>query len=152
DLVRSATANWNERPEIVTDPQGKWRAFGLADAALIASGTVSLELALSGVPMISCYRFDPVMQAVQSLVKIWTGVLPNLIADRPVVPESYNSYVRPMSLARYIEGLWSDTQLRGWQKDGFAEVRRRMTTAKPSGEIAAAAVMELVKGSRAVGQ
>ena len=86
DLVRSATANWNERPEIVTDPQGKWRAFGVADAALIASGTVSLELALSGVPMMSCYRFDPVMQAVQSLVKIWTGVLPNLIADRPVVP------------------------------------------------------------------
>jgi lipid-A-disaccharide synthase len=152
DLVRSATANWNERPEIVTDPQGKWRAFGVADAALIASGTVSLELALSGVPMISCYRFDPVMQAVQSLVKIWTGVLPNLIADRPVVPESYNSYVRPMSLARYIEGLWSDTQLRGWQKDGFAEVRRRMTTGKPSGEIAAAAVMELVKGNKAIRQ
>ncbi|MBN9245446.1 MAG: lipid-A-disaccharide synthase [Mesorhizobium sp.] len=152
DLVRSATANWNERPEIVTDPQGKWRAFGIADAAVIASGTVSLELALSGVPMISCYRFDPVMQAVQSLVKIWTGVLPNLIADRPVVPESYNSYVRPMSLARHVEALWADTQLRGWQKDGFAEVRRRMTTAKPSGEIAAAAVMDVVKGNRGIGE
>lgn len=152
DLVRSSTANWNERPEIVTDPQGKWRAFGAADAALIASGTVSLELALSGVPMISCYRFDPVMRMAQGLVRVWSGVLPNLIADRPVVPETYNSYVRPMSLARYVEGLWSDTHLRRWQTDGFAEVRRRMTTSRAAGEIAAAAVIEVVKGSKAVRQ
>jgi lipid-A-disaccharide synthase len=144
DLVRSATSGWNERPEIVIDAPGKWRAFGAADVALIASGTVSLELALSGVPMISCYRLDPVMRMAQGLVKTWSGVLPNLIADQPLVPEAYNRYVQPISLARYIEALWSDTHMRRWQVDGFAEVRRRMTTARPAGEIAAAAVMATI--------
>jgi len=150
DLVRAATTDWNERPQIVTDPQGKWRAFGAADAALIASGTVSLELALSGVPMMSCYRFDPVMRMAEGLVKAWSGVLPNLIADQPLVPEAYNRYVQPVTLARYVEALWSDTLMRRWQVEGFAEVRRRMTTPRPAGEIAAGAVMEVVKGSRAV--
>src|SRR5690606_23266698 len=124
--VRAATGSWAERPEVVTQPEEKWRAFGAADAALIASGTVSLELALSGVPLFSCYRLDPLMRMAQGMVKVWSGALPNLIADRPVVPEAYNSYVRPQTLARYIEALWADTAMRQWQKDGFAEVRRRM--------------------------
>ena len=56
---RSAVAGWEQKPEIVIDAAGKWQAFGEADAALIASGTVSLELALAGVPLVSCYRLDP---------------------------------------------------------------------------------------------
>ena len=62
-LVEAATANWAQKPEIVVDAAGKWRAFGEADAALCASGTVSLELALAGVPLVSCYRLDPVARA-----------------------------------------------------------------------------------------
>ena len=71
--------------------------------------------------------------------------MPNLIADRPVVPESYNEYVRPHYLARQLEALFSDTAYRAWQKDGFAEVARRMATDKPSGEIAAEVVMRYIK-------
>ena len=48
-----------QKPEIILDAERKWQAFGEADAALIASGTVSLELALAGVPMMSCYKLDP---------------------------------------------------------------------------------------------
>ncbi|SDA39596.1 lipid-A-disaccharide synthase [Mesorhizobium qingshengii] len=145
DLVRTSVARWDERPEIILDPERKWQAFGKADAALIASGTVSLELALSGVPMISCYRFDPIMRMVQSLITVWSAALPNLIADRPVVPESYNQYVRPHYLARQLEALLSDTAYRAWQKDGFDEVARRMATDKPSGDIAADVVLRHVK-------
>ena len=145
DLVRTSVARWDERPEIILDPERKWQAFGKADAALIASGTVSLELALSGVPMISCYRFDPIMRMVQSLITVWSAALPNLIADRPVVPESYNQYVRPHYLARQLEALFSDTAYRAWQKDGFGEVARRMATDKPSGDIAADVVLRHVK-------
>ncbi len=46
-IVRQATASWAQQPEIFSDPDRKWQAFGEADAALIASGTVSLELALA---------------------------------------------------------------------------------------------------------
>ncbi|UVK37048.1 lipid-A-disaccharide synthase [Mesorhizobium sp. AR10] len=145
DLVKTSVARWDQEPEIILDPERKWQAFGKADAALIASGTVSLELALSGVPMISCYKFDPVMRMVQSLITVWSAALPNLIADRPIVPEGYNQYVRPRYLARQLEALFSDTAYRTWQKDGFAEVARRMATDKPSGDIAADVVLRHIK-------
>jgi lipid-A-disaccharide synthase len=145
DLVKTSVARWDEKPEIILDAERKWQAFGKADAALIASGTVSLELALSGVPMISCYRLDPVMRMVQGLVTVWSASLPNLIADQAIVPEHYNQYVRPRYLARQLEALFSDTAYRTWQKDGFAEVARRMATDKPSGDIAAEVVLRHVK-------
>jgi lipid-A-disaccharide synthase len=145
-VVETAVSGWAGKPEIILDQARKWQAFGEADAALIASGTVSLELALAGVPSVSGYRLDSVARLIQRLVTVWSALLPNLIADRPVVPEFYNQYVRPENLARHIEALWADTELRAWQKDGFAEVRRRMETDRPSGEIAAEVVMRHVKG------
>jgi len=141
-LVEDAVSGWPEKPEIILDPQRKWQAFGEADAALIASGTVSLELALAGVPMMSNYKLDTFMCVVQGLITVWSASLPNLIADRPVVFEAYNQYVRPQWMARHIEGLFADSGIRRWQKEGFAEILRRMTTDRPSGELAAEAVLK----------
>jgi lipid-A-disaccharide synthase len=141
EIVRSAVAGWEQQPEIILETARKWQAFGEADAALIASGTVSLELALSGVPMVSAYKLDPVARLLQRMVTVWSALLPNLIADRAIVPEFYDRYVRPENLARQVEALLGDTGSRAWQKDGFAEIARRMATPRPSGEIAAQAVL-----------
>lgn len=143
-IVSQATADWPVKPRIIVDSAEKWRAFGEADAALIASGTVSLELALSGVPMLSCYRIDPLMRFARSLIKVWSGSLPNLIADRAIVTEFYEEYIRPGNLARQMEGLMGDTSLRAWQKEGFAEVWRRMATDRSAGELAADAVLDTI--------
>ena len=144
ERVRAGTAGWPQQPEIILDSTQKWRAFGQADAALIASGTVSLELALCGVPMASCYKLDFFARHLLGLVTSWTSLLPNLIADKPVVSEYIDFYVRPQTLARQLEGLMADTALRRWQKDGFAEVVQRMATDRPSGEIAAEAVLQSI--------
>lgn len=141
EFVRTTVSSWPQQPEIILDASRKWQAFGEADAALIASGTVSLELALSGVPMVSTYKLDPVAKLLQKLITTWSALLPNLIADRALVTEFYDIYVRPQNLARQIEALWSDGGMRAWQKDGFAEVRHRMATDLPAGEIAAAVVL-----------
>ncbi|MBS3651345.1 lipid-A-disaccharide synthase [Pseudaminobacter sp. 19-2017] len=141
-LVREATASWAEKPEIVLDPERKWQVFGEADAAIIASGTVSLELALARVPFVSCYKLDPVGQLFKSLVTVWSAILPNIIADRVIVPEFYHEYIRPEHLARDLEALFEDTAMRAWQKDGFAEVARRMHTERPAGELAGEIVLK----------
>ncbi|MET3659874.1 lipid-A-disaccharide synthase [Aquamicrobium ahrensii] len=147
-MVEKAVAGWEQKPEITTEPEAKWRAFAEADAALIASGTVSLELALSGVPMVSCYKLDPIIKPVAPfLLKIWSASLPNLIADRAIVPEFYDRFVRPQTLARQIEALFMAGGMRDWQKDGFSEVRRRMATERPAGVIASDAVLELAERS-----
>ncbi|MER9604503.1 lipid-A-disaccharide synthase [Mesorhizobium sp. M0243] len=146
DLVKSSVNRWDEKPEIIVDPQRKWQAFGKADAALIASGTVSLELALAGVPMISCYRLDPIARVLAPyLVSVWSALLPNLISDRALIPEFYDGYIKPNNLARQLEALFADSGMRAWQKNGFAEITRRMATDRPSGEIAAQVVMRYIK-------
>jgi lipid-A-disaccharide synthase len=141
-LVREATAGWPDKPEIILDAERKWQAFGEADAAIIASGTVSLELALSRVPFVSCYKLDAVGRLFKSLVTVWSAVLPNIIADRVIAPEIYHEYIRPEYLARVIESLFADTAMRSWQRHGFEEVARRMRTDKPAGERAAEIVLK----------
>jgi lipid-A-disaccharide synthase len=149
DLIEASVSGWELKPEIIVDPARKWQAFAEADAALIASGTVSLELALSGVPLVSCYRLDPLAHLLRRLITAWSASLPNLIADRPVVPEYYNQFVRPVALARYLENLMNRTPLRDWQKAGFDEVTRRMRTTRPAGELAAEIVLRLAgRGKR----
>lgn len=150
DLVAASVANWEEKPEIIVGAAHKWEAFGQADAALIASGTVSLELALAGVPMVSAYKLDPVAKLAYSMITVWSALLPNLIADRPIVPEFYDRYVRPQNLARHLEALFADTAFRGWQKDGFAQVAARMATDRPAGEIAARVILAKIEGRQAL--
>jgi lipid-A-disaccharide synthase len=144
-MVEELTRGWKERPRIVTDPDEKWAAIAQADAAICASGTVTLELALAGVPMLSCYRLDPLARALTFMLTAWSASLPNLIADRPVVPEFYNEAVRPNHLAHWLEPLLSNTELRRWQLSGFAEIRSRLTLQAPAGELAARAILEHIE-------
>lgn len=139
--LRDKTAKWPIQPEIGADAAAKWRSFGEADAALAASGTVTLELALSGVPLVSCYRLDVLARMLRPLFTGWSTSLPNLIADRVVVPEFVDEFMRPSYVARYLESLLNQTAQRQWQIDGFAEIRRRMATERPAGDIAAERVL-----------
>ena len=57
---RAAAAQaWPLQPHLVEGEDDKFRAFKLARAALAASGTVTLELALAGTPMVVAYKVDP---------------------------------------------------------------------------------------------
>lgn len=146
ELIREATKDWPDKPEILLGPDLKWDAFGRADAALIASGTVSLELALCGVPMVSTYKLDPIARLARRLVTAWSAALPNLVADAVVVPEYIDDMVRPKYVARQLEALMDQTALREWQKAGFEEVRRRMHNDRPAGDIAAGLVLQTIQG------
>ncbi|WP_274629151.1 lipid-A-disaccharide synthase [Arvimicrobium flavum] len=147
-LVANATTDWDVKPEITVEPERKWKAFGEADAAMIASGTVSLELALAGVPMYSCYTLDPIAKLAVRMLTTWSALLPNIIADRPIVTEVYDRYIRSETIVRHMEALFCDTSLRAWQKEGFAEVARRMAVDRPAGEIAAGVVRQLIEARR----
>jgi lipid-A-disaccharide synthase len=148
DAVRAETAGWRVGPAILRGAEAKYRAFGRADAALAASGTVTLELALARVPMVACYKTDPLFRVVLSMVKVWTASLPNLIADRQVVPEHYDQFVRPGMLARQLEQLMVDTPARAAQIEGFDLVAANMATERPAGEIAAEAVLATIERRR----
>jgi lipid-A-disaccharide synthase len=144
ELVRSLTAHWTIRPEIVVGQEAKWAAFAEGDAAVAASGTVLLELALAGVPVISTYSTDWIVKLIHKRIKAWTAALPNLIADYIVVPEQINEMVRPGVLARWLERLSQDSLQRKAMLDGFDLVWERMQTKTPPGEHAAAILLDLL--------
>ncbi|OLP55274.1 lipid-A-disaccharide synthase [Rhizobium rhizosphaerae] len=147
--VRDLVANWPHKPEISVGAEAKWEAFAEADAALAASGTVILELGLCGIPVVSTYRADWLIKLMHSRIRIWTGALPNLIADYPVVPEYFNESIRPGALARWIERLAFDTDQRRAMRVGFDLVMARMQTPVPPGEAGAAIVLAYAEGRSA---
>lgn len=139
--VKDGVAGWAQRPEVTTDAVSKQHAFAMADAALAASGTVTLELALAKVPLVSVYRSDALVAWLgPKLITTWTASLPNLIADRVVVPEYFNRYIRPQAMARQLERLMAHTHERAAQRDGFQAVIDRLAVDRPAGVIAAEVV------------
>ncbi|KQM34407.1 lipid-A-disaccharide synthase [Rhizobium sp. Leaf68] len=145
--IRELAAAWPEaiRPEIGTDTAFKWRCFAEADAAIAASGTVILELALCHVPVVSVYKTDWIFTMLSKRVKTWTGALPNLIADYAVVPEYFNEVVRSGSMLRWAERLSSDTIQRRAMLEGFELVQKRLQTEIPPGEQGAAILLQTIR-------
>jgi lipid-A-disaccharide synthase len=145
--IRELAAAWPEaiRLEIGTDTAFKWRCFAEADAAIAASGTVILELALCHVPVVSVYKTDWIFTMLSKRVKTWTGALPNLIADYAVVPEYFNEVVRSGSMLRWAERLSSDTIQRRAMLEGFELMQKRLQTAIPPGEQGAAILLQTIR-------
>lgn len=143
-LVRRLTADWPVKPEITVSPEDKWRAFAEADAAIAASGTVILELALARVPVVSTYRFDWLANLFLRRIKVWTAAIPNLIVDYGVVPEYLNEQVRPGTLTRWFERHSSDTAQRRAMLEGYDLVHDAMQTNRPPGETGAAVILDLL--------
>ncbi len=141
-LVRELSSSWAIEPEIVTNSEAKAAAFATADAALAASGTVTLELAMAGVPTVAAYRLDPIAQVIaRRMLTTWSASLPNIIADAPVVPEHYNEFVRADTLARQVERILYPSAARTAQLDGFGTIKANMETTVPPSERAAEIVL-----------
>ncbi|MBS1303640.1 lipid-A-disaccharide synthase [Loktanella sp. SALINAS62] len=105
DLVRDLTADWPITPVLIDpadDPDGamKRAAFGAADVALAASGTVSLELAAAGTPMVIAYDMAWLSRIImQRMVRIDTVTLVNLVSETRAVPEFIGADCTPDRIA-----------------------------------------------------
>jgi lipid-A-disaccharide synthase len=83
-----------------------YNVVAAADAALVASGTATLETALLGCPMVIVYRVSPLTYWVaRRLVAVdWIG-MPNIILQRAVFPELIQEQVTPEAMADAVRGL-----------------------------------------------
>lgn len=87
-LIERLALAWDTPVRIVAGEPAKYTAFRQARVALAASGTVTLELALAGVPMVVAYKVSRVEEAVaRRLIQVPTIVLPNLILAENAMPE-----------------------------------------------------------------
>ena len=101
-MVCDLTAAWPGAPILVAPGDGatKRAAFKAADVALAASGTVSLELAANGTPMVIAYDMAWVSRVIISrMLLVDTVTLVNLVSDTRVIPEFIGAKCRPDLIA-----------------------------------------------------
>ncbi|MEZ5685853.1 MAG: lipid-A-disaccharide synthase [Paracoccaceae bacterium] len=119
-LVREMTARWPVAPIVVEDAADKRAAFGAADIALAASGTVSLELAASRTPMVIGYDMAPLTRMMIGwLLKIDTVTLVNLVSDTRAVPEFLGRACDPGPMAAALLELIENPEARAVQFDAM---------------------------------
>ena len=135
--IRDGIAGWTVQPEILLGEAAKWAAFSKADAALAAAGTVLFELALAGIPAIATYKTDFFIRLIRNRIRIWSAVLPNLVAGYPVFPEFYDEFLRPEMLARTLLRLANDTPQRAAIIAACNDVYDKMSTDRPANVVAA---------------
>jgi len=107
-LVRARVARWAPKPHVVVEEREKFAAFRAARAALVASGTATLELALAGVPMVGAYKASRLEEQVKHFIVTPSILLPNLILGERAIPEVLQRECTPERLASLLEGLARD--------------------------------------------
>jgi lipid-A-disaccharide synthase len=151
--LRDAVAGWAVRPRIVVQPAEKWSTFRNARAALAASGTVTLELALSGVPMVAAYRLHAVEAVIARFIRLRTRlpsvILANLVVGENVVPELLQEDCTPDKLTEALSSIVHDGQQRRRQIEAFRRLDDIMTIGgtQPSAK-AANIVLEIARVGR----
>jgi lipid-A-disaccharide synthase len=123
-------------------------ALAHADAAMVASGTATIEAALAGTPMVTFYR----VHAATWILGKWFVDVPffsmvNLIAGRKVIPELIQSDCTAERLAAEMRALLEDPERMERMRNELAEVGRRLATGEPVMERAADVIEQVLEAA-----
>ncbi len=150
DAVAERIKSWRVAPRIVVGERDKKAAFRVARAALAKSGTVTLELALSGVPMVAAYKAGGLEAWIaKRVIRSASVILANLVVGANVIPEFIQQDCTPHKLAAALREVLADTPVRQRQLDAFARIEAVMSTgAQSPSSRAADIVLSLMRKSR----
>lgn len=131
--VEAALQTWPLQPRLAVTEDEKKAAFRVAHAALAKSGTVTLELALAGVPMVTAYKGTAIEAFVaRRMVRIPTVILANLVIGEAVVPEFMQEDCVPDTLVPALRDILGDTAARRRQVEAFGRLDGIMSTGAQS--------------------
>lgn len=120
DDLSAAVARWPVPAVVVRGAAERFDAFAAADAAMAASGTVALELALAGTPTVICYRLNPITGwLVRRAIRVKRVSLVNLLADDEVFPELLQGACTAPAVAASVGRLLDDVDARARQRAGM---------------------------------
>jgi lipid-A-disaccharide synthase len=150
EMVRESVKDWSVTPRIVAGEQEKRAVFRIAHAALAKSGTVTLELALAGVPMITAYRVGAVEAWIlRRALRVNSVILANLVIGENVIQEFLQEDCTPEKLLAALREILSDSPMRRRQVEAFAGIGDIMATGNlPPSVRAADIVLATLQKSR----
>lgn len=146
--IKGRASLWPVPPRIVEGEAAKFAAFRRAHAALAASGTVTLELGLAGVPMVVAYRVELIARRLKRFLTAPSIVLTNLVLGENAVPEFLDGDASPETLAYETLALLSDGGARAKQLAALARLDAQMAlhgNLRPS-DMAATIVIDAAEG------
>ncbi len=148
ELAVSAAGGFGVPVTVIADPAAKRDAYAASDAALAASGTVAVELAVVGTPAVIAYRAHPVSAAIaRRMIKVRFASLINLLLDRAAAPEYLQENCRPDRLADAVDRLLRDADARAAQREAYAEALAKLAVEGTPSERAAEVALSMI-GSR----
>ena len=152
DAVTAGCADWPVPSHVVVGRDEKYDAIAASRVALAASGTVALELAIAGTPMVIAYKTN-VLTAwlARRMVRVSYACLVNLILDSPVVPEFIQEDCRADLLAEAVAALYDDGDARAAQIAGGRQAAKSLGFGgTPPSDRAADTVLKVIaEGPRA---
>jgi len=126
--------------ECVLVGEGRYDALAACDAAVVASGTATLETALLGVPMVVVYRMNPLTFALARLISDVPHVgMPNLIAGGRIVPELVQGECTPERISGELRQILTDPRSAETMRAALSGVRPRLGLPGAIDRVAAAA-------------
>jgi lipid-A-disaccharide synthase len=148
--VREAVAASGLDIAVTVSDDAKWQALRSARCALAASGTVTLELAFAGIPLVAAYRVANWEAAIaRRLIKLPSVILPNLVLGDNIVPEFLQGEANPDVLLAHLTPLIQGRAAYDAQIAGFSrlEAIMAMPGSNPSAR-AASLVLDLAGKAR----
>ena len=146
-LVKRLVGRWQLPVLVLEDRTERFDAYAASWLAIAASGTVSLEVALAGLPAVTIYRTGPLSAwLARRLTPVPHVNMVNLILGRPAIPELLQEDCRPDRIAAAAVRLIGDEALRRDQQAALAEAvsRLRGSDQRPPSQRAAARVLKLL--------
>ena len=141
-LIEQHLPAWPKRPALLEGEEDKFRAFKLARAALAASGTVTLELAVAGTPMVVAYKVDAVMAPpLRLMIKARSIVLANLVLGENAFPELIQERCTPVKLADALAAILDEGPARAKQLAALARIPERLRLPRGTPSEAAADIV-----------
>ncbi|MFQ3456547.1 lipid-A-disaccharide synthase [Bradyrhizobium sp. UFLA01-814] len=141
-MVREGVASWPVVPRLAIGETDKRAAFRVARAALAKSGTVTLELALSGIPMVTAYRVGAAEAFIlRRAIRVSSVILANLVIGSDIIPEFLQEDCTPDKLAAALGDVLADSPDRLRQLVGFATMDGKMSTGDQPPSVRAADIV-----------
>lgn len=142
EAITEALKTWPVKPRVVIGETEKRAAFRIAYAALAKSGTVTLEVALAGVPMVTAYKGGSIEASIiRRFVTSSSVILANLVIGENVITEFIQQDCTPDKLAAALQQVLDDTPMRQRQITALARLDGIMGIGRASPSRDAAAVI-----------
>jgi lipid-A-disaccharide synthase len=142
-------ARFPGRAPVAVVADGLAPILGGCHLVLAASGTVTLEAALGGVPMVIAYKVSPLSYRIgKALIRVKHISLVNLIAGRELVPELIQDQANPANIAAVAAGMLADSRRLASLRAELLTIRSLLGGGGASARVAAIA-LELLKNREA---